>query len=450
MNSLALRLFLSASVWIIFTLFSGGLLLSNVFRESTQNAFEDKLNFFMETLIGASRVDSTSSITVVSELGDPRFYRPYSGWYWQINEKSKTLVRSRSMWDQVFTLDKRLIGGRAKFIDEALRQTQQNKAEVSSQNLVVIQREISFPGMSTPITFTVSGNTNEFEKNISRYNNILFSSLVLLGLGLFVSVFLQVKYGLLPLEKIKNSLFKIRNGDATKLEDIYPKEVSPLAKEINTLLDHNEKIISRAKMNVGNLAHALKTPVAVIKNHITEKKNDDVIDSQMIVIENYINKYLQKARASAMSKLKKTKIDIINVIKKMRQIFKKINPDLKIIFKSNNEKFLIAGSEDDIDEIIGNVMENACKWTKTKVIIEIFKISKDQIKLCISDDGPGLPEKKMKEVFDRGFRLDEQTQGTGLGLNIVKDSVENLSGSVWLEKSKFGGLKVNIIFIQAQ
>ena len=450
MNSLALRLFLSASVWIIFTLFSGGLLLSNVFRESTQKAFEDKLNFFMETLIGASRVDSTSSITVVSELGDPRFFRPYSGWYWQINEKSKTLVRSRSMWDQVFTLDKRLIGGRAKFIDEALRQTTQNNPGVSSQNLVVIQREISFPGMSTPITFMVSGNTNEFEKNISRYNNILVSSLVLLGLGLFVSVFLQVKYGLLPLEKIKNSLFKIRNGDATKLEDIYPTEVSPLAKEINTLLDHNEKIISRAKMNVGNLAHALKTPVAVIKNHITAKKNDDVIDSQMIVIENYINKYLQKARASATSKLKKTKIDITEVIKKMRQIFKKINPELKIIFKSNNEKFLIAGSEDDIDEIIGNVMENACKWTKTQVIIEIFKISKDQIKLCISDDGPGLPEKKMKEVFDRGFRLDEQTQGTGLGLNIVKDAVKNFSGSVWLEKSKFGGLKVNIIFILAQ
>ena len=450
MNSLALRLFLSASVWIIFTLFSGGLLLSNVFRESTQKAFEDKLNFFMETLIGASRVDSTSSITVVSELGDPRFFRPYSGWYWQINEKSKTLVRSRSMWDQVFTLDKRLIGGRAKFIDETLRQSAQNNPGVSSQNLVVIQREISFPGMSTPITFMVSGNTNEFEKNISRYNNILVSSLVLLGLGLFVSVFLQVKYGLLPLEKIKNSLFKIRNGDATKLEDIYPTEVSPLAKEINTLLDHNEKIISRAKMNVGNLAHALKTPVAVIKNHITAKKNDDVIDSQMIVIENYINKYLQKARASATSKLKKTKIDITEVIKKMRQIFKKINPELKIIFKSNNEKFLIAGSEDDMDEIIGNVMENACKWTKTQVIIEIFKISKDQIKLCISDDGPGLPEKKMKEVFDRGFRLDEQTQGTGLGLNIVKDAVKNLAGSVWLEKSKFGGLKVNIIFILAQ
>ena len=117
LNSLALRLFLSASVWIVFTLFSGGLLLSNVFRESSQKSFEDKLNLFMETLIGASKVDSTSSITVVNELGDPRFFQPYSGWYWQINKGNKTLSRSRSMWDQVFTLDKRLIGGRTQFID---------------------------------------------------------------------------------------------------------------------------------------------------------------------------------------------------------------------------------------------------------------------------------------------------------------------------------------------
>ena len=134
LNSLALRLFLSASVWIIFTLFSGGLLLSNVFRESTQNAFEDKLNFFMETLIGSSKVDSTSSITVVSELGDPRFYQPYSGWYWQINQKSKTLVRSRSMWDQVLTLDKRLIGGRAQFINSNFKK-KDKKNLISSQNL---------------------------------------------------------------------------------------------------------------------------------------------------------------------------------------------------------------------------------------------------------------------------------------------------------------------------
>ena len=298
MNSLALRLFLSASVWIIFTLFSGGLLLSNVFRESSQKAFEDKLNFLMETLIGASRVDSRSSITVVNELGDPRFYQPYSGWYWQINKDSKTLVRSRSMWDQVFTLDKRLIGGRAKFIDSTLKQNKQKGAKFNSENLVIIQREISFPGMDRPVTFMVSGNTNEFEKNIARYNNILVTSLALLGLGLFVSVFLQVKYGLLPLKKIKNSLFKIRNGDATKLEDTYPTEVSPLAKEINILLDNNEKIIFRAKTNVGNLAHALKTPVAVIKNHISVWLNWDKFTLIERIIKNdkrpLVNKLTQK------------------------------------------------------------------------------------------------------------------------------------------------------------
>ncbi len=445
MNSLALRLFLSASVWIIFTLFSGGLLLSNVFRESSQKAFEDKLNFLMETLIGASRVDSRSSITVVNELGDPRFYQPYSGWYWQINKDSKTLVRSRSMWDQVFTLDKRLIGGRAKFIDSTLKQNKEKGAKFNSENLVIIQREISFPGMDRPVTFMVSGNTNEFEKNIARYNNILVTSLALLGLGLFVSVFLQVKYGLLPLKKIKNSLFKIRNGDATKLEDTYPTEVSPLAKEINILLDNNEKIIFRAKTNVGNLAHALKTPVAVIKNHISAKATDEVIDSQIIVIENYINKYLRKAKLSATSKAKKTKINIGTVAKKIITIFKKINPEIEINFVCKYKDLFVASNEDDIQEILGNILENACKWTKRKVDFEITKISEKEVMLSILDDGPGLPKKKRSQVFNRGVRLDEQIQGTGLGLNIVKEAVESISGDVWLERSKYNGLQVNVI-----
>ena len=270
-NSLALRLFLSASVWIFFTLFSGGLLLSNIFRETAQKSFEDKLNLFMETLIGASKVDSRSSITVVNQLGDPRFFQPYSGWYWQINKGSITLQRSRSMWDQVFTMDKRIVGGRAQFIDSALKkESADGNGVVQSHNLAIIQREISFPGMDKPLIFMISGNTEEYEENIAKFNTILISSLFLLGLGLFIAVFLQVRYGLLPLGKIKNSLFKIRNGDATKLEGNYPSEVWPLAEEINILLDHNEKIVNRAKTHVGNLAHALKTPLAVINNQITK------------------------------------------------------------------------------------------------------------------------------------------------------------------------------------
>ena len=170
-NSLALRLFLSASVWILLTLISGGLLLSDIFRESTEKAFDDKLNLFMETLIGSSKIDSTESITVVNPLGDPRFFQPYSGWYWQINKGSQTLVRSRSMWDQVLTLDKRLIGGRAQFINSNL-QEKKNKKIVTSQKLNIVQREISFPGFDDPLTFMISGDTEEFEKNITPIDDI--------------------------------------------------------------------------------------------------------------------------------------------------------------------------------------------------------------------------------------------------------------------------------------
>ncbi|MAI85108.1 MAG: hypothetical protein CMM91_09300 [Rickettsiales bacterium] len=445
-NSLALRLFLSASVWILLTLFSGGLLLSDIFRESTEKSFNDKLNLFMESLIGSSKIDSTNSITVVNSLGDPRFFQPYSGWYWQINEGSKTLVRSRSMWDQVLTLDKRLIGGRAQFINTN-KNNKNVKEFVQSQKLIILQREISFPGFDEPLTFMVSGDTQEFEKNISLYNNILISSLVVLGLGLLLSVFLQVKYGLLPLKKIKNSLFKIRNGDATKLEENYPIEVSPLAREINILLEHNEKIVERAKTHVGNLAHALKTPLAVISNQLDKNKKgvgEKIMVPQVEMIKTYVDKYLNKARTSSKTKIVSKKIDVEVTTKKIIKVFQKINPQITINYKFEGKKLMFLGDSDDLNEILGNVLENACKWTKNLVNVNISKSSENKIKFIISDNGPGLSEIERKKVFARGFRLDEQTPGTGLGLNIVKDTVDIYSGKVWMSESKFKGLSVNI------
>tara|TARA_A100001015_G_C14991106_1_gene713997 strand:- start:785 stop:1993 length:1209 start_codon:yes stop_codon:yes gene_type:complete len=397
----------------------------------------------METLIGSSKIDSTDSITVVNPLGDPRFFQPYSGWYYQINSGSKTLVRSRSMWDQVLTLDKRLIGGRAQFIDSNLKKNK-NKNATQSKKLIILQREISFPGFEGPLTFMVSGDTIEFEKNILQFNNILISSLVVLGLGLLLSVFLQVKYGLLPLKKIKNSLFKIRNGDATKLEESYPVEVSPLAKEINILLDHNERIVERAKTHVGNLAHALKTPLAIISNH-TDKTQDKLLRNQIDYIKKNIDRYLNKARSSSSTKVKKRKVDVDIVAKKIVNIFKKINPHLQINLMIVSKKLIIPGNIDDLEEILGNLLENACKWTKSIVELKIFQCSENEIKFTISDNGLGLPIKKRKEVFARGFRLDEQTPGTGLGLNIVKDTVNQYYGEVWLSESIFGGLEVNVV-----
>ena len=244
MNSLAVRLFFSATIWIMFTLISAGLLLSDLNKKSNFAAFDDRLNLLLETLIGASRVDSTDGITVVSTIGDPRFFQPYSGWYWQVNNGSKTLVRSRSMWDQVFTSDKRLIGGRSQFINNVGRSSENDYIE---KNLHIIERNISFPGINNPVTFIVSGDTEEYQQNVNKFDQTLSTILFILGAGLMIAVFLQVKFGLLPLNKIKASLFKVRNGDEEKLKDPYPLEVQPLASEINELLDHNSKIIERAK-----------------------------------------------------------------------------------------------------------------------------------------------------------------------------------------------------------
>ena len=443
MNSLAVRLFFSATIWIIFTLVSAGLLLSDLNEKTNFTAFDDRLNLLLETLIGASRVDSSDGITVVSTIGDPRFFQPYSGWYWQVNNGTKTLVRSRSMWDQVFTSDKRLIGGRSQFID-SVNQTNERDKFIETKKLHIIERNISFPGIDSPVTFIVSGDTEEYQQNINKFDNTLSVILFILGTGLMIAVFLQVKFGLLPLNKIKASLFKVRNGDEDKLKESYPLEVQPLASEINELLDHNAKIIDRAKTHVGNLAHVLKTPLAVISNEI--KTEDNIMNNQVILMKRHIDRYLKKAHLESVGTFSKEKINIIDLVKKMISIFKKLYPEVQINLDESGQEAFVFGSMDDLEEVIGNIIENACKYGKNKIEVEIRISEKNNLQLVISDDGLGLSQEQMNKVFARGFRIDEQKPGTGLGLNIVKDIVETyMKGKVTLSKSKLGGLEVNIL-----
>ena len=443
MNSLAVRLFFSATIWIIFTLVSAGLLLSDLNEKTNFTAFDDRLNLLLETLIGASRVDSSDSITVVSTIGDPRFFQPYSGWYWQVNNGTKTLVRSRSMWDQVFTSDKRLIGGRSQFIDSVNQMNESDKF-IETKKLHIIERNISFPGIDSPVTFIVSGDTEEYQQNINKFDNTLSVILFILGTGLMIAVFLQVKFGLLPLNKIKASLFKVRNGDEDKLKESYPLEVQPLASEINELLDHNAKIIDRAKTHVGNLAHVLKTPLAVISNEI--KAEDNIMNNQVILMKRHIDRYLKKAHLESVGTFSREKINIIDLVKKMISIFKKLYPDVQINLDESVQEAFVFGSMDDLEEVIGNIIENACKYGKNKIEVEIRISEKNNLQLVISDDGLGLSQEQMNKVFARGFRIDEQKPGTGLGLNIVKDIVETyMKGKVTLSKSKLGGLEVNIL-----
>ena len=372
MNSLAVRLFISATVWIMLTLVSAGLLLSDLNQNSNFKAFDDRLNLLLETLIGSSRLDSSDGITVVSTIGDPRYFQPYSGWYWQINDGAKTLARSRSMWDQVFTIDKRLIGGRSQFVSQALTNDNQVK-KIEKKKLHIIQREISFPGYKNPITFTVSGDTEEYQGNIKKFNNTLQTILIALGVGLMFAVFLQVNFGLLPLNKIKTALFKIRNGDEKNLQDPYPLEVQPLATEINNLLEHNEKIIERAKTHVGNLAHVLKTPLAVVSNEIDSK--DKVLDNQIQLMKKQIDRYLKKAHLDSLGKVTKEKINIEGLLEELEAIIEKMEDD----------NLNIEQSLSSYERGIGLVKEAQKKLTEIEKKVQILS-KDDQLENFDPDD----------------------------------------------------------------
>ena len=440
------RLVAISVVWTALALVLGGYLLSLVFRETLEQNFDERLNSLMENLIGASSEDDTVSVSLYRPMVDPRFEQPYSGLYWQIAGDGLRVLRSRSLWDVNLDVDFTTPIQTARF---------RQAVGPEEQVLRVIERDVTVPGSDVVYRFTVAIDTAELDEQSDRFDNILLFALGALGMGLIAASILQVFLGLRPLAHIKESLGKVRNGEEEYLPTDFPSEIQPLADELNALLDHNNEIVERSRTQVGNLAHALKTPIAVLRNEARmNASNENVqltetVAKQTENMHKYVEHYLKRARMAANIKTISGHSLIIPSIRNISRALGKIY-DGKIFdlhFNSADEKLLFKGEVNDFEEMVGNLMENAAKWAVKKVTIDCVR-SEEWLYIEICDDGPGIDIKARDAVFDRGERLDETTPGTGLGLSIVKDLSALYGGKIMLDdnhNSNNKGLKVTLI-----
>ena len=281
-NSLSFRLISGATLWIIGALLAGGLALSALFRESVEQAFDSRLTVQLEALMAASNIDGSGNFFVRRILNDPRFERAYSGWYWQIYTRDQLLARSRSLWDQTLKMDGGPIEGRYE------------RFGVNKQKLRLVGRSIAIPGYPGVLTYVVTGDVYEIETEIAAFNKTLLFSLGGLGLGLILAVFIQVGFGLLPLRRMLHALAAVRVGEESRLKGKFPLELQTLANEMNGLISHNREVLQRARTHVGNLAHALKTPLSVLTN---ESNLSDTVAKQTAIMHRHINHYLAGANA---------------------------------------------------------------------------------------------------------------------------------------------------------
>ena len=444
LNSLAARLIAAATVWTMLALAVGGVVLSGAFRSAVLDNFDSRLSGDMDGLIAAAQPDEDGGVVLQDRFVNHAFDRVYSGLYYQIKPAAAGQPGgqiSHSLFDHSIIPTSETKNGTL---------TYGYAAGPENQALRVLSRRVEFPIASTPdqndsraYTFMVAGDLAAVDAESSAFNGTLIWSFVLLGLGLVVAILLQVRIGLLPLRRLKDALHRIRDGKAQQLEGDFPVEIAPLAEELNSLIEHSAEIVSRARTHVSNLAHFLKTPLSVLASEAdaTPGSFSDQVRRQVDVMRRQVDHYLARARAAGSLNVLGNRTQVQPVLADLARVLTRIHAARDIVIDADcPAEIYFRGERQDLEEMAGNLMDNAGKWARSRVRARA-RLDGARLVLTVEDDGPGLSPEDRQRVGERGERLDESVPGSGLGLAIVRDISKLYAGFLVLESSELGGLK---------
>jgi len=449
-NSLALRLFLSATTWTVIILLVTGFVLSNLYRQSVERAFDRRLGVYLKTLTADIASPEIPNDKAGQTLGEPLFELPLSGWYWQVSRIDGSKVEnyaSRSLWDSNLPhIEDQAIETGA----DGLRRNYVVGPE--DQRLRLVERVIDL-GDDGRFLVAVGGDAAEIDDEILQFDRALAVTFAVLAAVLLLTTMFQVRFGLAPLKRISESLAAIRSGTAEKLEGRFPVEIAPLARETNALLESNREIVERARTHVGNLAHALKTPLSVMMNEAAARGDDPLavkVVEQTKLMRDQVTRHLERARIAARVAVVGTITDVVPVVQALTRTMEKTHRDKNLaVHLDLPAEARFRGERQDIEEMVGNLVDNAFKWSSARVAIEVGleqpEPGRRSVRIVIDDDGPGLTAAQREQVARRGLRLDETKPGSGLGLSIVVELAALYGGALNLGTAPIGGLRAELV-----
>ncbi|NVD06780.1 ATP-binding protein [Vibrio sp. JPW-9-11-11] len=424
--SLKSRLVLAAIVWLTAMVFAVGVSVPSQLHHYMVDDTKDQLNLFIDEVSASIEADETGNITLSSNLSDPRFSRPYSGLYWSAQTESDRL-RSRSLWDKNMTFErdgKRLFGAR-------------------DETLIYVQTNLYYPDYNGPIEVTIGIDEQPIRETVGSIMSQLWVILALLYFGILAVIILQVQWSLIPLSKMHKELSQLRAGEKTRLDQEYPKEVAPVVSDLNALIFHYQELLQRARHHAGNMSHALKTPLSVLNNEINtlDKQTQQQLLPSVEQIQTQIDYHLGRARMAGSEHILSVRCNVAQRIDAISMAFDKVYASRQITLVNElDSEIEVAVDQTDLDEMVGNLLENAYKWSSTIIRVHSLPSDDGSIKIMIEDDGPGIPKESVPRAVERGVRLDETTPGSGLGLNIVSEMAHSYRGKLDLEVSSLGGL----------
>ncbi len=454
-RSIATRLFLSASFWSSLILVVAGLILSAINRRSAETDFDERLGVYLKALVADVASPAADNRANPGQLGEPMFEFPLSGWYWQITrldgtasevKPSPSLFAERLPKLADLGVPAEIGGNRRGYA-----------IGPDDRRLRIVERIIDV-GDNGRYLVQVAASPEDVEIDITTFNLALGLTFTLLALAIVASTALQVRFGLRPLRRLGASVAAIRQGERERIEGRFPPEIAPLANELNLLIASNRQIVERSRTHVGNLAHALKTPLSVIFNEAdTQEHTPEAaalaarVRDQAQTMRDQVTWYLDRARAVARSSVIGTVTEVTPVVTALVRTFEKIYLDRHVVFEAAvPEGLRFRGEKQDLEDLIGNLVDNAGKWAANRVEVAVTASNEpgeagpSALLITVEDDGPGLAADQRSLATRRGRRFDESKPGSGLGLSIVTDLAGAYGGSFKLDDSPLGGLRATL------
>ncbi|WP_084394055.1 sensor histidine kinase [Henriciella pelagia] len=448
--SLSRRLLIGAIIWSIIAVVGGIIAMTVSYRAQTIRLLEQELDSTLITLPRALEILPDGRVVDQEDKlpSDVRYDLPLSGRYWAMiavdaDGTFRSDIRSQSLWDGPLPLD-------AELATEALTDPGTTKygnaIGPADERLRIAARSITIPNRDTPILLFAAADREATDEGANQLRLLLLISMTFLAGGTLIALWVGLRLALLPFRRVQLHISQIRSGHRAKLDGDYPVEVIPLTDELNKLLDNNRSVVERAQTHVGNLAHALKTPLAVLRNEATGNTPlDDVVRRQTESMRSNVDHYLRRAQAAARAEALGVRTEVKPVVDGLVRLLNRLFEASRIEVSSTvPDGIFLRIEQQDLEEMLGNIMENACKWTKSRVEVSMEAGENALMMIHVDDNGDGLTDAEMAAVVKRGVRLDEKAPGTGLGLSIVTDIAEMNGGQFTLSESPMGGLRATI------
>ncbi len=436
-GSLSRRMILIAAAWITLLLAGGGFALDRVLVSAVTHNFDDQLEYVLRSLLVSAEVGPDGEVLFGRDAAaDQRFLEPYSGLYWEVSTKGGDEFHSRSLWDR------RLAYGSDH--DDRTVHTYES-TQFANEKLRVVEQDVSLPRSKQRWRFQVAQTRDGLDAQIAALRRTLVRSFALLALGLIVLAALQTFYGLLPLRRVREEIARMRAGQSNRVSGALPIELTPMVEELNALIAHNERQAEEARLHAGNLAHALKTPLTVLMNAATAQSDDlgETVIREARTMRRQVDHHLARARAVGRRGSAHSRAEVWPSLESVERAVGLLYRHVRIDVDGPHD-LAVHVERQDLDEMLGNLIENAAKYGGGSVFVTVGAQA-GYVEFLVEDDGTGIPEEQRSRIFDRGVRLDTGKPGTGLGLAIVRDVAEIYEGTVSLEESEdLGGLLVRL------